>query len=304
MGTHDFIGDPRNEHVLVYVNGKMLPRDAAVVSVFDSGFLLGDGVWEGIRVQNGRLLFVDDHLDRLFSGAAGIALDIGKRREALSEAMLQTIRANQVTDDAHIRLVVSRGVKSTPFQSPRLTIGGPTIVAIVEHRPLPRDTQENGITLTTAQTRRGARNTQDPRWNSLSKLNCIAACIEAEKAGTDEALMLDLNGHVCTCNSTNFFMVKDGEVWTSTGEFCLPGITRSMTLKLCRENGIPWHTTDFDLDVVREADEAFVTGTVAGIVPAISLDDKPIGTGKPGPVTRRLQGLYRELCEREATAET
>lgn len=302
MGTHDFIGDARNENVLVYVNGKMVARKDAVVSVFDSGFLLGDGVWEGIRIQNGKLLFVADHLDRLYSGAADIALDIGKSREELIDAMMQTIQANRMSDNAHIRLVVSRGIKSTPFQSPRLTIGSPTIVVIIEHRPPATEAKEKGISLITANTRRGAQNTQDPRWNSLSKLNCISACIEAERAGADEALMLDMNDHVCTCNSTNFFMVKDGEVWTSTGEFCLPGVTRAKVMYLCREHGIPLHAGNFDLDFLRQADEAFVSGTVAGIVPVISLDAQPIGAGTPGAVTRNLQARYAALCDQVATA--
>src|SRR6476660_9200303 len=244
-GTHDFEDDPRNERVLVWVNGELVPRERAVVSVFDAGFVLGDGVWEGLRVRSGHPAFLERHLDRLYEGARAIMLDIGRTREELTEAIYATLRANDMTDGVHVRLMVTRGVKRTPYQDPRVTIGPATVVIIAEHkRPLP-ETLSSGLTLFTVHVRRGFPDVQDPRLNSHSKLNCITACIQANQAGVDEALMLDPHGFVATCNSTHFFIVRKGEVWTSTGDYCLHGITRANVLRACREAGIPCFEKNF-----------------------------------------------------------
>ena len=300
--VHQSQEDPRNRDILIYVNGSMKKRDEAVVSVFDSGFVLGDGVWEGLRVANGHPAFLDQHLDRLYEGAKAIALDIGLDRDALTRAVYATLAANAMKDGVHVRLMVTRGVKLTPYQDPRVTIGPATIVIIPEHKdPLP-DTIERGITLFTVHVRRGYPDVQDPKLNSHSKLNCITACIQAYTAGADEGLMLDPHGFVATCNSTHFFIVRKGEVWTSTGQYCLGGITRGNVLALCRENGIPSFEKSFSLTDVYGADEAFVTGTFAGVVPVHTIDGRTIGGGKRGPMVERLQSLYRALVARDVAA--
>jgi branched-chain amino acid aminotransferase len=296
-GTHDFDDDPRNDAIRIWVNGELVPRDKAVVSVFDSGFVLGDGVWEGLRVHRGRPAFLERHFDRLFEGAKAIALDIGMTREQLAAAVDETLRANDMTDGVHVRLMVTRGVKRTPYQDPRLTIGPATVVIVAEHKePLPA-TVTDGITLFTTHVRRASPDTLDPKLNSHSKLNDIQACIQAYRAGADEALMLDPHGFVATCNSTHFFVVKDDEVWTSDGRYTLAGITRANVLELCRANGIPARETTFSLTDVYSASEAFVTGTFAGVVPVRSVDGRTIGEGRRGPIVERLQGLYRELLD-------
>ncbi|MEZ5094250.1 aminotransferase class IV [Nocardioides sp.] len=307
-GTHDFATDPRNDAILVWVNGELLPRDRAVVSVFDSGFVLGDGIWEGLRVYAGRPVFLDQHLDRLFEGAAALLLDIGLTRAELADALDATLAANgmEAADGVHVRLMVTRGVKATPYQDPRVTIGPATVVIIAEHKdPLPATVTE-GITLFTTHVRRATPDTLDPKLNAHSKLNDITACIQAYTAGADEALMLDPHGFVATCNSTHFFVVKgtptDPEVWTSDGRFCLGGITRSNVLRLCRDHGIPARETTFSLTDVYSAQEAFVTGTFAGLVPVRSVDGRTIGTGRRGPVVERLQGLYADLARADAAA--
>src|SRR4029078_1710103 len=237
QGTHDFDDDARNERILIWVNGELVPRERAVVSVFDSGFVLGDGVWEGLRVRAGHPAFLERHLDRLYEGAKAIVLDIGLSRNELAAAIYATLQANEMTDGVHVRLMVTRGVKRTPYQDPRVTIGPATIVIIPEHKnPLP-DTLERGLTLFTVHVRRGYPDVQDPKLNSHSKLNCITACIQAAEAGADEALMLDPHGFVATCNSTHFFIVRNGEVWTSSGDYCLDGITRGVVLEIAREAG-------------------------------------------------------------------
>jgi branched-chain amino acid aminotransferase len=302
QGTHDFHDDPRNRDILIYVNGAMKKRDEAVVSVFDSGFVLGDGVWEGLRVSGGHPAFLDQHLDRLYEGARAIALDIGLDRDALTRAIYATLAANGMRDGVHVRLMVTRGVKRTPYQDPRVTIGPATIVIIPEHKnPLP-DTVERGLKLFTVHVRRGCPDVQDPKLNSHSKLNCITACIQAYTAGADEGLMLDPHGFVATCNSTHFFIVRKGEVWTSTGQYCLGGITRGNVLAICRENGIPSFEKSFSLTDVYGADEAFVTGTFAGVVPVHTIDGRAIGDGRRGPMVARLQSLYRALVARDVAA--
>lgn len=303
-GSHAHAADPRNEQVKIWVNGRVVPRGEAVVSVFDSGFLLGDGVWEGIRLHNGKLAFIDRHMARLYEGAKAIDLDIGMSREELQAAILETCRANGMESGVHIRLVVSRGLKSTPFQSPRANVGGATVVIIPEWKEANPAVLARGLTLHTVHIHRGAPDVQDPLWNSLSKLNCIAACIQAEKAGADEGLMLDPHGFVATCNSTHFFIVRDGEIWTSSGLYCLAGITRANVIQLGRELGMTVQEKSFPLTKVYSADEAFVTGTFAGVIPVREVDGRTIGEGARGPVVERLQEAYRALVERVCPPET
>src|SRR3954453_26625 len=305
-GTHDFEDDPRNEGVLIWVGGELVPRERAVVSVFDAGFVLGDGVWEGLRVRAGHPAFLERHLDRLFEGAKAIMLDVGRSRRELTEAIYSTLRANDMSDGVHMRLMVTRGVKRTPYQDPRVTMGPATVVIIAEHKePLPA-TVTDGITLFTTHVRRAAPDTLDPKLNAHSKLNDITACIQAYTAGADEALMLDPHGFVATCNSTHFFCVVEGpdgtgpEVWTSDGRYCLAGITRGNVLRICRDAGIAARETTFSLTDVYSASEAFVTGTFAGVVPVRSVDGRTIGSGGRGPVVQRLQGLYADLVAADA----
>ncbi len=299
-GTHDYVEDPRNETILINVNGVITPRAEAMVSVFDSGFMLGDGVWEGLRVHKGRIAFLDAHMDRLFEGAKAIAMDIGISREDLIARLYETIEANGMTG-CHIRLMVTRGIRSTPYQDPRVIISPATIVIIPEYKEALPSTVENGIRLFTVHVRRGDPAVQDPKLNSHSKLNCITACIQATQAGADEALMLDPQGFVATCNSTHFFIVRKGEVWTSSGDYCLGGITRSNVIKLCRENDIPVFEKNFSLTDVYGADEAFVTGTFAGVVPATEVDGRELSKGR-GPMVERLQSLYKTLIESDTAA--
>ncbi|OOG56218.1 aminotransferase class IV [Rhodanobacter sp. C03] len=302
-GTHDYQSDPRNETIRISVDGELQLRHEARVSVFDSGFVLGDGIWEGLRLHDGGLPFLDQHLDRLYEGARAIDLDIGLSREQLTQRIVDTLRANGMQSDVHIRLMVTRGVKATPHQDPRFVIGAATIVIIPEYKqPLPA-TVEQGIRLFTVHVRRGAPDVQDPKLNSHSKLNCILACIQAQKAGYDEALMLDPHGFVATCNSTHFFIVRRGEVWTSTGDYCLGGITRANVIRLCRAHGIPVFEKNFSLTEVYGAEEAFVTGTFAGVVPACEIDGRTMGDGKRGPMVARLQQLYMELVRTESRLE-
>ncbi|BDI61150.1 aminotransferase class IV [Qipengyuania nanhaisediminis] len=302
-GTHDYAPVPRNESVLVNVNGSLVPRAEASVSVFDSGFMLGDGVWEGLRLHNGRLAFLDAHLDRLFEGAKAIAMDIGLTREELTARLDQTIDGNGMRsqEGVHVRLMVTRGIRSTPYQDPRVVISDATIVIIPEYKaPLPA-TVEKGIRLFTVHVRRGDPAVQDQKLNSHSKLNCITACIQAAQAGADEALMLDPHGFVATCNSMHFFIVRKGEVWTSSGDYCLGGITRANVIHICREAGIPVFEKNFSLTDVYGADEAFVTGTFAGVVPVTEVDGRALTQGR-GPMVAHLQVLYRELIDRDTAA--
>ena len=302
-GTHDFTADPRNSNILINVNGVMTPRAEAMVSVFDSGFMLGDGVWEGLRVHKGKIAFLDAHLDRLFEGSKAIAMDIGITRDALVARLNDTIAANAMFDQegVHIRLMVTRGIRSTPYQDPRVVISPATIVIIPEYKEALPSTVENGIRLFTVHVRRGDPAVQDQKLNSHSKLNCITACIQATQAGADEALMLDPQGFVATCNSTHFFIVRKGEVWTSSGDYCLGGITRANVIRICRENDIPVFEKNFSLTDVYGADEAFVTGTFAGVVPATEVDGRILTEGR-GPMVERLQGLYKGLIEHDVAA--
>lgn len=307
-GTHDYDIDPRNASIIIGINDDLLPRERAVVSVFDSGFMLGDGVWEGIRVHHGRLAFLDEHLRRLYEGAKGIDMDIGRTPDELTAMLHATLEANgmETADGVHIRLMVTRGVKSTPYQDPRFTITPATIVIIPEYKTARPETLTQGVRLYTVSTRRGRPDVQDPKWNSHSKLNCISACIQAAQAGADEGLMLDPQGFVATCNSTHFFIVRhpdgpDGppEVWTSTGDYCMPGITRRNVLRLCAANGITAREKNFSVTECYGATEAFVTGTFAGIAPVTEIDGRTIGAGERGPMVAALQQRYVELLDQE-----
>jgi branched-chain amino acid aminotransferase len=298
---HDFHDDARNQNILVWVNGELKPRAEATVSVFDSGFVLGDGVWEGFRVVAGHPVFLDAHLDRLFEGAKAIALDIGLSRQELRSAIYKTLQANFMQDDVHVRLMVTRGIKRTPYQDPRACIGNATVVIIPEFKSPKPETVNAGLNLFTVHVRRGYPDVQDPKLNSHSKLNCITACIQAIEAGADEALMLDPHGFVATCNSTHFFIVRKGEVWTSTGDYCLGGITRANVLEICRRNNIPCFEKNFSLSQVYSAEEAFCTGTFAGVVPVRKIDGRQIGDALPGPMVHRLQKFYQELVQRDVT---
>ncbi|HEV2745771.1 MAG TPA: aminotransferase class IV [Allosphingosinicella sp.] len=293
---HDGAADPRNASILINVNGELKPRAEAVVSVFDSGFMLGDGMWEGLRVHKGRIAFLAPHLDRLFEGAKAIAMDIGLSREALVRRLYETLDANGMDEGVHIRLMVTRGIRSTPYQDPRVVISPATIVIIAEHKQPPPGLAERGLRLFTVHVRRGFPDVQDPKLNAHSKLNDIAACIQAARAGADEALMLDPHGFVATCNSTHFFIVRNGEVWTSTGDYTLGGITRRNVILICREAAIPVFEKNFSLTDVYGAEEAFVTGTFAGIVPVREIDGRAMTDGR-GPMVERLQRLYQARVE-------
>lgn len=290
--THQAEEDIRNESILIYINGRLRPKSEAHVSVYDSGFMLGDGVWEGVRLYDGRWAFLDEHVGRLFEAAKAIDLDIGMTQNDVENALSETQNANGMVTDAHARLMVTRGVKTRPFQHPSLSRAGPTMVIIMEHSQpkIPRP-----IRLATVPHLRGLPMTQDPKLNSHSKLNCILACIAAEKAGADEALMLDVHGFVNTTNACNFFIVKKGEVWTSTGDYCMNGITRQKVIDLCRANDIPIYERNFSLVDTYSADEAFLTGTFGAQTPVSTIDGRKIGIGQMGPMTERLRGLYKEL---------
>jgi branched-chain amino acid aminotransferase len=299
-GSQDFPADPRNAGVLVYVNGALVPRDEARVSVFDAGFVLGDGVWEGVRLHKGRLVFLDAHLDRLFDGARAIDLDIGLTRAELVAALHETLAANAMQDGVHLRLMVTRGLKKTPNQDPRHTIGRATIVIVAEWKQPNPALQRSGLSLFTSSIRCSPADMFDMRLNSHSRLNLITALIQAIKAGADEALMLDPAGFVSSCNATNFFFVRGGEVCTSTGDFCFHGITRGHVIGLCRENGIPVRLGNFVLKDVYGAEEAFVTGTFGGLTPVSAIDGRALPATLPGPLTQRLRGLYDALKDHAA----
>ncbi len=292
--THQAREDARNNDIMIYVNGQIVPRAQATVSVFDSGFMLGDGVWEGLRLYNGTWAFLDEHMDRLFEAAKAIDLDIGIDRKGIVSALLETQTANNMQDNAHARLMVTRGVKTRPFQHPIFSQSGPTIVIIMEHSlpKLPRP-----IRLATVPHIRGLPMSQDPKLNSHSKLNCVLACIAAEKAGADEALMLDHHGFVNTTNACNFFIVRKGAVWTSTGDYCMNGITRAKVIDLCQSNGITVFERNFSLVDTYSADEAFLTGTFGAQTPVGEIDGRQIGNGELGPVTKRIRELYKSLIK-------
>jgi branched-chain amino acid aminotransferase len=287
-GTHEYQDDPRNAAIIIDINGEYFARDEARVSVFDSGFVLGDGIWEGLRVHHGKVAFLDQHLDRLYEGAKALDMDMEVTPAELALRIERLLEKNTMHEGVHIRLMVSRGIKATPYQDPRITITPPTIVIIPEYKEALPETAHKGIRLFTVHVRRGYPDVQDPKLNSHSKLNCITACIQAAKAGADEALMLDPHGFVATCNSTHFFILRKGEVWTSSGDYCLGGITRGNVIQLCEQNDIPIRQKNFSLTDVYGANEAFVTGTFAGLAPVAEIDGRVIGEGGRGPMVEKL----------------
>ena len=297
--THSHAVDERNQSILININGELFAREEAKISVFDSAFMLGDGVWEGLRVHNGQIAFLNKHLDRLYAGAKALDFHPGIDAGELTTRIYDTLAANDMHEGVHLRLMVSRGTKSTPYQDPRVTITPPTIVIIPEYKEALPETVEKGIDLFTVHVRRGYPDVQDPKLNSHSKINCILACIQATKAGADEALMLDPHGFVATCNSTHFFIVKDDRVMTSSGRYCIDGVTRGAVLQICNNEGIDSAETTFSLSDAYSADEAFVTGTFAGLVPVCRIDGRDIGNAERGPMVKRLQALYMQLIERE-----
>lgn len=294
ISTHDALDDERNRSILIYVNGQLKPRDQATVSVYDSGFMLGDGMWEGMRLYDGVWAFFDEHMNRLFNSCKAVSLDIGMDREGVRQAISETAKANGMHTDVHCRLMVTRGVKAKPFQHPALSRSGPTVVIIMEHsRPNP-SLQGQGIRLATVPQVRGLPMSQDAKYNSHSKLNCVIACLQAEQAGADEGLMLDPHGFVNTTNACNFFIVREGEVWTSTGDYCMNGVTRQKVIDVCKADGIPVFERNYSLVDAVSADEAFLTGTFGAQTPVAEIDGKSIGTGDR-PITQRIQKLYKAL---------
>lgn len=300
-GTHNAIENDKNKEVKIFINGEFYHREDAKISVFDSGYLVGDGVWEGFRVHSGRLLFIDEHFNRLWQGAKAIGLKIDFSKKQLLDNILKTLEINEMNEGIHVRVMLTRGIKKTPSQDPRLTIGPPNLVIIAEHKIASPDSKSKGITLFTSTIRRGSPDYLDPKLNCHSKLHEVQALVQAIEAGADEALMLDINGFVSTCNATNFFMVKNDEVWTSTGDYCMNGITRQNIINICRENEIVCHEKNFSLTDVYDADEAFVTGSFGGVTPVKKIDGREIGDLKPGPITLNLNHLYQELINRLAT---
>jgi len=294
LSTHAAEDDARNQSILIYVNGKLRPREQATVSVYDSGFMLGDGMWEGMRLHDGVWAFFEEHMDRLFNSCKAVSLDIGMDRNGIRQALADTAEANAMTTDVHCRLMVTRGIKDKPFQHPALSRSGPTVVIIMEHSRPASGLQGRGIRLATVPQVRGLPMSQDAKYNSHSKLNCVIACLQAEQAGADEGLMLDPHGFVNTTNACNFFIVRNGEVWTSTGDYCMNGVTRQKVIDLCRSNKIPVFERHYSLIDAVSADEAFLTGTFGAQTPVAEIDGKLIGDGQR-PVTARIQALYKEL---------
>ncbi len=295
--THDADEDIRNQDIKIYVNGEIVHRDEAKVSVYDSGFMLGDGMWEGMRLYDGKWAFFDEHMDRLFDSCKAVSLDIGLTREGIAQALQQTADANNMTTDVHCRLMVTRGRKAKPFQHPGLSRSGPTIVIIMEHSKPVNRLAGRGIRLASVPQVRGLPHSQDAKFNSHSKLNCVIACLQAEAAGADEALMLDPNGFVNTTNACNFFIVRKGQVWTSSGDYCMAGVTRQKVIDLCRENDIPVFEKNYSLYEAYGADEAFLTGTFGAQTPVESIDGKQIGSGSAGPLTHQIRALYAALVK-------
>lgn len=297
-GTHNAQEDSRNDTILISINDELFPRNEAKISVFDSGYLVGDGVWEALRLHQGVLVFIEDHFNRLWQSAKTVGMVLPFTKKELTQKVWDTLNANGMTDDVHVRIMVTRGIKKTPSQDPRLTISGPNVVIIPEYKKASKVSKEKGITLFTSTIRRGSPDYLDPRLNCHSKLHEVQALIQAIEAGADEALMLDVNGFVSTCNATNFFMIKNGEVWTSTSKYCMNGITRAKVIEVCNANNIPCFEKDFSLFDVYGADEAFVTGTFGGLTPVTKIDGRQIGEGSYGKMTKELSDLYEKLIQK------
>lgn len=298
-GTHNAESDSRNQNIKIYINGEFHQREDAKISVFDSGYLVGDGVWEGIRLYKGKLAFVNDHLARLWTAAKAIGLNIPYSQDEMIKRIQSTVEINNMFDQVHIRVMLTRGIKKTPSQDPRLTISGPNLVIIAEHKKASIESKNIGIKLFTSSFRRGSPDYLDPKLNCHSKLHEVQALVQAIEAGADEALMLDINGFVSTCNATNFFMIKNNEVWTSTGDYCMNGITRSKIIKICKENNMICHQKNFSLYDTYSADEAFVTGTFGGVTPVTHIDGKQIGKGNFGSISKTLSNFYEQLILKE-----
>ena len=294
VSSHDFVDDKRNKNIKIYINGKFYKRKDAKISVFDSSTMLGDGIWDSLRYHNNNFIFLKEHLDRLYKDAKLIDLKIHLTRKKILEALIKTIKINKMKTDVHLRIIISRGIKSTPYQSPKVTISKPTIIIIPEYKKPDIKTYKKGLKLVTVKTMRGPINVQNPQINSLSKLNCILACIEANKKNADEALMFDINGNIATNNSTHFFFVKNETVFTSTGKYCVTGITRQKIIDLCKKNKIKVKEKNFKLNEVLNADEAFCTGSFAGIVPVNQINKKKYSL-KKNPITKELTNFYNNL---------
>lgn len=298
-GTHNALEDSRNKTIKISINGELFKREDAKISVFDSGYLVGDGIWEALRLHDGVLVFLNDHLNRMWNAAATVGMHLPFSKDDLTNSIWKTLNANEMNTDVHVRIMVTRGIKKTPSQDPRLTISGPNVVIIPEYKKASKISKEKGITLFTSSIRRGSPDYLDPKLNCHSKLHEVQALIQSLEAGADEALMLDTNGFVSTCNATNFFIIKENEVWTSTGEYCMNGITRAKVIDVCLQNEIVCHQKNFSLFDVYGADEAFVTGTFGGLTPVTKIDGRVIGHGQYGEQTKKLETLYQDLIQRE-----
>ena len=298
-GTHNALDDSRNAAIKISINGELFKRKDAKISVFDSGYLVGDGIWEALRLHDGVLVFLNDHLNRMWQAAATVGMHLPFTKKELTNSIWKTLNANKMNTDVHVRIMVTRGIKKTPSQDPRLTISGPNVVIIPEYKKASNLSKEKGITLFTSTIRRGSPDYLDPKLNCHSKLHEVQALIQALEAGADEALMLDANGFVSTCNATNFFIIKDNEVWTSTGEYCMNGITRAKVIEVCLQNGIVCCQKNFSLFDVYGAEEAFVTGTFGGLTPITKIDGRTIGKGIYGEQTKKLSSLYQALIQSE-----
>ena len=298
-GTHNAIEDSRNKDIKIYINGEFFKREDAKISVLDSGYLVGDGIWEALRLHHGVLVFLEDHLARLWQSAATVGMHFPFSKKELVDEIWKTLNENNMHNDVHVRIMITRGIKKTPSQDPRLTISGPNVVILPEYKKASDESKEKGITLFTSTIRRGSPDYLDPRLNCHSKLHEVQALVQAIEAGADEALMLDIHGFVSTCNATNFFIVKNGEVWTSTGQYCMNGITRAKVIQVCETNHIVCHQKNFSLFDVYGADEAFVTGTFGGLTPVTKIDGRTIGEKPFGDITRKLSELYQDLITSE-----
>ena len=301
--THDAEGDARNRDIKIYVNGALKHRNEAVVSVYDSGFLLGDGMWEGMRLYDGKWAFFDEHMDRFFDSCKAVSLEVGMDRAGIADALAMTAEANGMHTDVHCRLMLTRGVKVKPFQHPSLSRSGPTLVIIMEHSKPVSTLHQKGIRLATVPQVRGLPMSQDAKYNSHSKLNCVIACLQAEQAGADEALMLDPYGFVNTTNACNFFIVRRGEVWTSTGDYCMNGVTRQKVIDACRRIDIPVFERNYSLFETYGASEAFLTGTFGAQTPVAKIDGKPIGDGAR-PVMAEIQKVYKEMVAEDIATQS
>ena len=297
MGTHSYTSNPKNDDIFIYINGKFFKRNEAKISVFDSGFLLGDGVWEGIRLHKSVLVYIEKHLNRLYQSADGISLDIGIKKKDIIKKIEKTLVKNKMEDDVHIRLIISRGNKITPYQNPNTNIGPINLVIIPEYKKADSDTYIDGIKIGRVKNIRPNNKILNPQYNTLSKLNCILASIEANKLGYDEGIMNDMHGFISTCNSTNLFFIKNGEIITSTGQYCLNGITRLKTIEICKKNHISCHEKNFTFEDISDCEEAFVTGTFGGIIPVSTLEDKSLQSTNKKSITNKIRTLYLQEIE-------